>query len=235
MVPGHGTPPDLGPFFAVLDDGTIYIRDFRAEVSGPDPVWTGRLADPSLVESLVVDLPRGGDSTFGIRGMDGATLIVVLDGEPITALWGPWNTAQDPTAQQARELAIQIIYDQLASPGWWEQPGLLEEPLRPAELDRLVGQASEFIDQLPQEARRTAVRTPWPGELPNLEGPRAFECFVIQGAGALEVDEILTTTEQQVLWVVGNIEFFTVRERWLLPYETPCEPNAPPITARLDE
>ena len=92
MVPGHGTPPDLGPLFAVLTDGTIYIRDFRDEGSGPDPVWTGRLADPSLVESLVAELPRGGDSVFGITGMDGATLIVVLDGEPITALWGPWIT-----------------------------------------------------------------------------------------------------------------------------------------------
>ncbi|HIE22290.1 MAG TPA: hypothetical protein EYP73_06810, partial [Acidimicrobiia bacterium] len=55
MVPGHGTPPDLGPLFAVLTDGTIYIRDFRDEGSGPDPVWTGRLADPSLVESLVAE------------------------------------------------------------------------------------------------------------------------------------------------------------------------------------
>jgi hypothetical protein len=35
--------------------------------------------------------------------------------------------------------------------------------------------------------------------------------------------------------VVADFEFFTVRERWLLPYETPCEPNAPLITARHDE
>lgn len=235
IVPGHGTPADLGPFVAVLADGTIYVRDFRAETSGSDPVWTGRLSDPSQVESLVADLPRGGDSTFGLIGMDGATLFVVLDGEPITALWGPWHEAQDPQAQAARELAIEIVYDQLASREWWDQSGLTDGPLRLARLDGLVGQVSEFLDQLPPEALRTAVRVPWPDSPPGFEDPRVFECFFVGGPAAAEVAEVLAGTEEQVVWTSSDLEFFTVRERWLFPYETPCEPDAPLITARQDD
>ncbi|HIE22152.1 MAG TPA: hypothetical protein EYP73_06085 [Acidimicrobiia bacterium] len=98
-----------------------------------------------------------------------------------------------------------------------------------------MGQASEFISQLPEEARSAAVRVPWPGELPDLEGPRAFECLMVEGPVAVEVAGVLTDTEQQVVWMVVDFEFFTVRERWLLPYETPCEPGVPSLAARFDD
>ena len=35
--------------------------------------------------------------------------------------------------------------------------------------------------------------------------------------------------------LLPDLGFFILRERWLFPYEVPCSPDAPPITARRDD
>ena len=221
-----------GPFFVVLDDGTVYLRHppFGEPLA---PVWTGELSDPSSVENLIADLPRGGDSTFGASGSDAGTVIVVLDGEPVTAIYNPRLEVDDPEQKEARDLALEIIYNQLAKPEWWNSSGLLQETLRRAELDAMVGFATEARQRSTfDDAYRTEpyVEVSWP-----LKPPRPG-CFSLEGSAAEAVVEALAVEEGTVLWTLPNGQaFLTQSERWLLPYETPCDPDGPSLAARFDE
>jgi hypothetical protein len=219
--------------FAALDDGTIYIRDFRSDAEGLDPVWTGTLSDPSLIESLIADLPRGGDSTFGTSGGDSSTVIVTLDGEAISALHNPRFVPNDPDQARARELTLDIVYERLTRPEWWNSSDLLEEPLQRAALDTVVVFAleprsrSSFNDDY---QAKPYIEVPWPFERP------AFECFFLQDPEAHDFVALLPAGDQRVLWILDeDLAFLTWSERWLLPYETPCEPDVPPLSARFDQ
>ncbi len=176
-------------------------------------------------------MPRGGDSTFGTSGGDAQTVIVVLDGEPVAALHNPRFVPNDPDQRAARDLAVKLIYEQLANPEWWISGTLLDEPLSQADLDTVVGLASDprqrssFDDDY---QARPYVETPWPF------GPPRFGCFFLRGADAEAFAEILGADDQKVLWTLDDgLAFLTGSERWLLPYEVPCEPQIPSLATRF--
>ncbi len=74
------------------------------------------------------------------------------------------------------------------------------------------------------------IEAPWPFE------PPAFGCFSLQGPEAHDFVELLPSGDENVLWILDeDLAFLTWSERWLLPYETPCEPDVPPLSARFDQ